>query len=133
MIRVVPAYSVFLFSSWALAATSLPAVEVRAHPVVLTFPAEAVIEAVQLSTVAAQVAGRVLEVKADAGQEVSKGEVLMRLDPRESSSCGRGRSAVYQCQSRLRTHPQPGRENSCRRPHSTRPNPISMPLPPGAG
>ncbi|MEI7612216.1 MAG: efflux RND transporter periplasmic adaptor subunit [Betaproteobacteria bacterium] len=95
MIRVLPVFLSLLFSSWTLAGTLLPVVEVRPHPVALTFPAEAVIEAVQLSTVAAQVAGRVLEVKADAGQEVRKGDVLMRLDPRESAEANAGAEALY--------------------------------------
>jgi RND family efflux transporter MFP subunit len=42
-----------------------------------------VVEAVHSATVAAQVQGRVVEVRADAGQRVTKGEVLMRIDARE--------------------------------------------------
>jgi RND family efflux transporter MFP subunit len=49
----------------------------------LTYPAEAVVEAVRSATVAAQIQGRVVEVRADAGQRVSKGQVLMRIDARE--------------------------------------------------
>lgn len=44
---------------------------------------EAVVEAVKQSTVAAQIAGRVIEVRVDAGQSVKAGQVLMRLDARE--------------------------------------------------
>ncbi|MEY2633634.1 MAG: hypothetical protein RIR00_2288 [Pseudomonadota bacterium] len=65
-------------------ADGLPVVQVRPHPVDLSFPAEAVVEALSQATVATQVSGRVLEVRADAGQSVKKGQVLMRLDAREA-------------------------------------------------
>jgi RND family efflux transporter MFP subunit len=58
-------------------------VTLQARDVDLTYPAEAVVEAVNSATVAAQVQGRVVEVRADAGQRVKKGEVLMRIDARE--------------------------------------------------
>ncbi|MBI5784147.1 MAG: efflux RND transporter periplasmic adaptor subunit [Rhodocyclales bacterium] len=58
-------------------------VTLEAREVDLTYPAEAVVEAVHSATVAAQVQGRIVEVRADAGQWVRKGEVLMRIDARE--------------------------------------------------
>ena len=76
-------------------AQALPTVVVQPHPVALTFPADGLIEAVQQSTVAAQVAGRVLEVKADAGQAVKKGDVLMRLDARESAEAAAAAQAQF--------------------------------------
>lgn len=79
----------------AVAAQALPTVVVQPHPVALTFPADGLIEAVQQSTVAAQVAGRVLEVKADAGQAVKKGDVLMRLDARESAEAAAAAQAQF--------------------------------------
>lgn len=60
-----------------------PTVMLEAREVDLTYPAEAVVEAVRSATIAAQVQGRVVEVHADAGQRVTKGEVLMRIDARE--------------------------------------------------
>lgn len=51
----------------------------------VAYPAEAVVEAVRQATVAAQIAGRVVEVRADAGQHVRQGEVLMRIDAREAA------------------------------------------------
>lgn len=51
----------------------------------LTYPAEAVVEAVRQATVAAQVQGRVVDVRVDAGQRVKKGELLMRIDAREAA------------------------------------------------
>lgn len=78
-----------------LAAAELPGVVVRPHAVDLSFPAEAVVEAVQQTVVGAQVAGRILEVKADAGQRVRKGELLMRLDAREAAEAVRAAEAQY--------------------------------------
>lgn len=49
------------------------------------FPVEATVEAVRQATVAAQIAGRVLEVRVDAGQRVKQGELLMLLDSREAA------------------------------------------------
>ena len=60
-------------------------VVVQAREVDLAFPVEATVEAVRQATVAAQVAGRVLEVRADAGQRVKQGELLMRIDAREAA------------------------------------------------
>ncbi len=85
---------------WLVAACSaladpLPLVMVQAHTVAISFPAEAVVEAVQQATVAAQVVGRVIEVRADAGQAVKKGEVLMRLDAREASEAAAAAQAQY--------------------------------------
>ena len=73
----------------------MPVVVVKPHPVDLTFPAESVVEAVQQTTVGAQIAGRVLEVRADAGQQVNKGDLLMRIDAREASEAARAASAQY--------------------------------------
>ena len=58
------------------------AVELRA--VDQTYPAEAVVEAVRQATLAAQVSGRVIEARFDAGSRVKAGDVLMRIDPREA-------------------------------------------------
>jgi len=60
-------------------------VTLEVRDVALTYPAEAMVEAVRQATVAAQVQGRVVEVHADAGQRVRKGQVLMRLDAREAA------------------------------------------------
>ena len=50
-----------------------------------TYPAEGVVEAVRQSTVAAQVPGRIVELRVDAGQRVVKGQVLARIDAREAA------------------------------------------------
>ena len=60
-------------------------VVVQLREVDLGFPVEATVEAVHQATVAAQIAGRVLEVRVDVGQRVKQGELLMRLDAREAA------------------------------------------------
>lgn len=85
-----------LVSTTIVAADGLPVVVVKPHPVDLGFAAEAVVEAVQQATVGAQLAGRVLEVRADAGQRVNKGDLLMRIDAREASEAARAAEAQYQ-------------------------------------
>ncbi len=60
-------------------------VVVQLREVDLSFPVEATVEAVHQATIAAQIAGRVLEVRVDAGQRVKQGELLMRLDAREAA------------------------------------------------
>jgi RND family efflux transporter MFP subunit len=70
-----------------------PTVTLAARTVDLTYPAEAVVEAVRQATVAAQVAGRVVDVRVDAGQKVKAGELLMRIDAREASEGAAGAQA----------------------------------------
>lgn len=88
-------FGLCLVSTASLAADSLPVVAVRPHAVAVGFPSEGVVEAVVQATVGAQVPGRVLEVRADAGQAVKKGELLMRLDAREAAEAARAAEAVY--------------------------------------
>jgi RND family efflux transporter MFP subunit len=58
-------------------------VELRA--VELTTSAEAVMEAVRQSTVSAQIAGRVVDLRFDVGDYVKKGDVIVRIDERAAS------------------------------------------------
>ncbi len=83
------------FSAPLVAAEALPVLIVQPHAVDLSFPVESVVEAVQQTTVGAQVAGRILEVRADAGQRVAKGDVLMRIDAREASEAARAAEAQF--------------------------------------
>ncbi|MBL8461312.1 MAG: biotin/lipoyl-binding protein, partial [Thauera sp.] len=61
----------------------LPTVRVEARAVVPAIVAEATIEAVRQSTLAAQMPGRILELSVDAGDRVRRGAVLARIDPAE--------------------------------------------------
>lgn len=87
--------SVAAVASFSVHAQSLPTMVVQPHPVDLTLPAEAVVEAVSQATLAAQISGRVTEVRVDAGQVVKKGDLLMRIDAREAAEAAAGASAQY--------------------------------------
>ena len=58
---------------------------VDVREVARTYQSEGVVEAVRQSTVAAQVPGRIVELRVDAGQTVVKGQVLARIDEREAA------------------------------------------------
>jgi RND family efflux transporter MFP subunit len=58
---------------------------VELREIELTWPAEGLVEAVRQATIAAQVPGRVVEVRADAGDAVKQGQLLMRIDAREAA------------------------------------------------
>ena len=73
----------------------LATITAQPHLVDLTFPAESLVEAVQQATVGAQIAGRIIEVKFDAGQPVKKGDLLMRIDGREAEEAARAADAQY--------------------------------------
>ncbi|HEY5635570.1 MAG TPA: efflux RND transporter periplasmic adaptor subunit [Burkholderiales bacterium] len=69
----------------AARADALKAGPVQLREVELTWSAEAVVEAVRQSTVSAQIAGRIVEVRFDVGDTVKKGEVIVRIDERQAS------------------------------------------------
>lgn len=84
LLGLVPAVpSVAIAADSALSAAELR--RVAAGTVASGLVAEAVVEATRQTTVAAQVAGRVVELHVDAGQSVERGQLLLRLDARESS------------------------------------------------
>jgi len=58
---------------------------VELRDIELTWSSEAVIEAVRQSTVSAQIAGRVVDIRFDVGDRVKKGEVIVRIDERAAS------------------------------------------------
>ena len=49
------------------------------------YAADGIVEAVRQSTVAAQIAGSIVELRADVGDRVTKGQVLARIDEREAA------------------------------------------------
>jgi RND family efflux transporter MFP subunit len=59
-----------------------------------TYAAEALVEAVRQSTVAAQISGRIVEVHFDVGDTVKKGQVLVRIDESEARQAVAGSEAV---------------------------------------
>src|SRR5688500_2270113 len=83
------------------AALQTAAVEVR--DVELTYSAEAVVEAVRQSTVSAQIAGRIVELRFDVGDYVKKGDVIVRIDERAAAQAVAASEAqVRQAQAALR-------------------------------
>lgn len=67
--------------------------KVELAEVAQSWPAEATVEAVRQATLTAQVQGRVLEVRADAGTAVKPGQLLMRLDARQAAEDAAGAEA----------------------------------------
>src|SRR5512134_4160305 len=57
------------------------------------YGADGTVEAVKQSTVAAQISGRVVEIRFDVGDRVNKGEVIVRIDEREVSDALAGSQA----------------------------------------
>ncbi len=58
---------------------------VEPREVELTYSADAVAEAVRQSTVSAQIAGRIVELRFDVGDYVKQGEVIARIDERAAT------------------------------------------------
>lgn len=99
----------FLAPLWALflvfpveAAVPFATAPVQYREVDQTYAAEAAVEAVNQATMAAQIAGRVIEVAFDAGDVVKKGQVLVRIDESEVRQAVAGSEAqVAQAQANL--------------------------------
>ncbi len=69
----------------------------------LAYSAEAVVEAVRQSTVAAQVSGRIVDLRFDVGDYVKKGEVIVRIDERAATQAVQASEAqVRQAEAELR-------------------------------
>ncbi|MGE5713960.1 MAG: efflux RND transporter periplasmic adaptor subunit, partial [Betaproteobacteria bacterium] len=79
-----------------------PAYEVRLREVEETYAADGVIEAVRQATVAAQISGTVVQILVDAGDPVKKGQVVARIDTRETDAqVAAGRAGVAQAEALL--------------------------------
>jgi RND family efflux transporter MFP subunit len=75
---------------------------VELREVELAYSAEAFVEAVRQSTVAAQIAGRIVELRFDVGDRVKKGEVIVRIDERAAAQAVAASSAqVIEAQAAL--------------------------------
>jgi RND family efflux transporter MFP subunit len=85
---------IFLVSALiSLSAAAEQSLVLKPREVDLSYPAESVVEAVKQATVAAQVAGRIVDMRVDAGQRVKAGEVMMRIDSREAAENAAGAQA----------------------------------------
>jgi len=67
-----------------------------------TYSVEGVVEATRQSTVSAQISGRIKEINFDVGSHVKKGQVIVRIDERETAQALAGSNAqVQQAQATL--------------------------------
>lgn len=94
--------------SWrAVAAEPSPVASVATYAVVYrdvpdVISAEGVVEAVRQSTLAAQIAGKIVELRVKVGDSVKSGQVLARIDPRAAEQVvSASRSQVAEAQAGL--------------------------------
>jgi RND family efflux transporter MFP subunit len=86
----------------AYAAGDVATVPAQYREVEQTFSVDGLVEATRQSTVSAQISGRVKEVLFDVGDHVSKGQVILRIDERETAQALAGSHAqVLQAQAML--------------------------------
>ncbi|MFZ2541906.1 MAG: efflux RND transporter periplasmic adaptor subunit [Gallionella sp.] len=87
----------------AHAAEQLPVAPVQYREVERIYSVEGLVEATRQSTVSAQISGRIKEISFDVGDRVSKGQVILRIDERETAQALAGSTAqVMQAQAALR-------------------------------
>jgi RND family efflux transporter MFP subunit len=72
--------SSFLLPALAWAALPFPVGSVEFREVDQTYAAEGLVEAVKQATVSAQISGRIVELRFDAGDYVKKGDIIARID-----------------------------------------------------
>lgn len=86
----------------AQAAEPLAVTRAQYREVAQTYSVEGIVEAVRQSTVSAQISGRVKEVNFDVGDTVKKGQIILRIDERETEQALAGSQAqVMQAQAAL--------------------------------
>lgn len=94
MSRLIYVFLTVLLAAPVYAALPFATATVELREVDQTYAAEALVEAVKQSSVAAQIAGRIVEVNFDAGDLVKKSQVLVRIDEREASQALAGSEAA---------------------------------------
>jgi RND family efflux transporter MFP subunit len=77
----------------ATAVGELAVARAEFREVAQTYSVEGVVEAVRQSTVSAQISGRVKEVNFDVGDTVAKGQIILRIDERETEQALAGSQA----------------------------------------
>lgn len=77
----------------AAAVGELAVAKAEFREVAQTYSVEGVVEAVRQSTVSAQISGRVKEVNFDVGDTVAKGQIILRIDERETAQALAGSQA----------------------------------------
>lgn len=85
-----------------LAAEPLAATKAEYREVAQTYSVEGVVEAVRQSTVSAQISGRIKQINFDVGDTVKKGQIILKIDERETEQALAGSQAqVMQAQAAL--------------------------------
>jgi len=91
-----------LAAATARAAEQIPVAPVQYREVEQTYSVEGLVEATRQSTVSAQISGRIKEINFDVGSRVNKGQVILRIDERETAQALAGSNAqVLQAQATL--------------------------------
>ena len=86
----------------AHAAEQLPVASVQYREVEQAYSVEGLVEATRQSTVSAQISGRIKEINFDVGSRVNKGQVILRIDERETAQALASSNAqVLQAQATL--------------------------------
>jgi RND family efflux transporter MFP subunit len=85
MIRAALFVTLSLAAAAAAGAEPLKTAPVEMRDMDLSYTAEAVVEAVRQSTVSAQIAGRIVDLRFDVGDYVQKGQVIARIDERAAT------------------------------------------------
>lgn len=91
-----------LGATTAHASEALEVAPVQFREVEQTYTVEGLVEAARQSTVSAQISGRIKEINFDVGDHVNKGQVILRIDERETAQALAGSNAqVKQAQATL--------------------------------
>jgi len=77
----------------AQAAEQLAVAPVQYREVEQTYSVDGLVEATRQSTVSAQISGRIKEINFDVGSRVKKGQVILRIDERETAQALAGSNA----------------------------------------
>ena len=95
-------FSLLLVAATARAAEQIPVAPVQYREIEQTYSVEGLVEATRQSTVSAQISGRIKEINFDVGSRVNKGQVILRIDERETAQALAGSNAqVLQAQATL--------------------------------
>lgn len=95
-------FFLLLAASCAHASDQMPSALVEYREVEQTYRVEGLVEATRQSTVSAQISGRIKEINFDVGDHVRKGQVILRIDERETAQELAGSNAqVVQAQAAL--------------------------------
>jgi RND family efflux transporter MFP subunit len=97
-----PIIGLMVLGAFSVQAEQLAVVPVQYREVEQSYSVEGLVEATRQSTVSAQISGRIKEINFDVGDRVSKGQVILRIDERETEQALAGSNAqVLQAQATL--------------------------------